>query len=65
MKITLIEPQPPGLHFFSEIKLPRLGLTLLGAVLARLGHDVRIFVEDLAPVNMTRVLESDLVGFST
>ena len=65
MKITLIEPQPPSLHVFSDIKLPRLGLPLLGAVLARLGHDVRIFVEDFAPVNMKRVLESDLVGFST
>jgi len=64
LKITLIEPQPPSLHVFSDIKLPRLGLPLLGAVLARHGHDVKIFVEDLAPVNMNRVLESDLVGFS-
>lgn len=64
MKITLIEPQPPSLHVFSSIKLPRLGLPLLGAMLARLGHDVKIYVEDLAPVKMSRLFESDLIGFS-
>lgn len=64
MKITLVEPKSPGLHVFSSIKLPRLGLPLIGTMLARLGHDVKVFVEDLAPINLKRLLDSDIIGLS-
>jgi len=42
MKIRLIEPKAPGLNVFDRARLPRLGLPLLGRLLAERGHDVRI-----------------------
>ena len=65
MKIRLIEPKAPGLNVFDRALLPRLGLPLLGRVLVDDGHDVRIYVETLAPVDWDDIAEADLVGFST
>jgi anaerobic magnesium-protoporphyrin IX monomethyl ester cyclase len=65
LKITLIEPAPPGFHVYSFIRQVRLGLPLLGRLLSERGHDVRIFVESLAEVDWRRVAGSDLVGIST
>jgi radical SAM superfamily enzyme YgiQ (UPF0313 family) len=65
MKIRLIEPQAPGVNVFDRARLPRLGLPLLGQLLAQRGHDVRIYVETLGPVDWRDVAGSDLVGFST
>lgn len=65
MKIRLIEPKAPGLNVFDRALLPRLGLPLIGRVLDDRGHDVRIYVETLAPVDWDDVQGADLVGFST
>jgi anaerobic magnesium-protoporphyrin IX monomethyl ester cyclase len=65
LKITLIEPAPPGFHVYSFIRQVRLGLPLLGRLLSDLGHEVTIFVESLAEVDWRRVAASDLVGIST
>ncbi len=65
MKITLIEPKSPGVHVYSRVMLPRLGLPLIGTILRDLGHDVKIFAEEIKGVDMERVLESDLIGLST
>jgi radical SAM superfamily enzyme YgiQ (UPF0313 family) len=65
MKIRLIEPKAPGLNVFDQARLPRLGLPLLGRLLTERGHDVRIYVETLAPVDWTDVAGADLVGFSS
>nr|HID14434.1 radical SAM protein [Anaerolineae bacterium] len=65
MKIRLIEPKAPGLNVFDRALLPRLGLPLLGRLLVEHGHDVRIYVETLAPVDWADVAEADLVGFSS
>ncbi|HIE37644.1 MAG TPA: radical SAM protein [Anaerolineales bacterium] len=65
MKIRLIEPKAPGLNVFDRARLPRLGLPLLGQLLAEDGHDVRIYVETLTPVDWDDVGEADLVGLST
>lgn len=64
-EIVLIEPMAAGPHFFRFIRLPRLGLPLLGAILKKLGYQVRIFCEDLAPIDWKRVLNADLVGISS
>jgi radical SAM superfamily enzyme YgiQ (UPF0313 family) len=65
MKITLIEPAPPGFHVFSRFMLPRLGLPLLGAILRDQGHQVRIHLGSLNHDDMARFADSDLVGLST
>lgn len=65
MKIRLIEPKAPGLNVFDRALLPRLGLPLIGRVLTDHGHDVRIYVETLAPVDWKDIAQADLVGFST
>lgn len=64
-EIVLIEPRAPGQHFFKFAKLPRLGLPLLGAILKKLGYQVKIFCEELAPIEWNEVLNADLVGIST
>ena len=65
MKIRLIEPKPAGLNVFDQAHLPRLGLPLLSRILTNEGHDVRIYVETLAPIDWDDIATADLVGFST
>jgi radical SAM superfamily enzyme YgiQ (UPF0313 family) len=65
MNIRLIEPKPAGLNVFDQAHLPRLGLPLLGRILTDEGHDVRIYVETLAPIDWDDIATADLVGFST
>lgn len=65
MRITLVEPAAPGFHVYSFVKVPRLGLPLLGTLLKERGHEVRIYVESLSEVDWNHVLSSDLVGIST
>jgi anaerobic magnesium-protoporphyrin IX monomethyl ester cyclase len=45
--------------------LPRLGLPIIGAVLVAQGHDVKIFVSQMAPIDWDDVFNADLVGIST
>ena len=65
MRIRLIEPEPPSVHLMSPWRYPRLGLPMIGAAAAAAGHDVRIFCQQLAPIDWDEVLSSDLVGLST
>jgi len=65
VRITLIEPAAPGFHVYSFVKQLRLGLPLLGALLTKRGHQVRIYGESLSEVDWDDVLASDLVGVST
>jgi radical SAM superfamily enzyme YgiQ (UPF0313 family) len=53
------------MHVYSKVKLPRLGLPIMGAVLKQHGHDVGIYVSDMEPVDWDDVYHADLVGFST
>src|SRR4030067_1486053 len=64
-KVSLIEPKSPGIHVFSRIPIPRLGLPILGTILARKGFDVKIYVEDLNEIDFDDVYQSDLVGISS
>lgn len=65
MRISFIEPGPPGFHIYSFVKQVRLGLPLLATMLREHGHDVSVHVETLGEVDWDRVLSSDLVGVST
>jgi len=64
MIIRLIEPKAPGINVFDQALLPRLGLPLIGRILRDAGHDVRIYVETLAPVDWADIARADLIGFS-
>ena len=65
LRITFIEPAPPGFHIYSFIKQVRLGLPLMATLLRDLGHDVRVCVEALGVIDWGRVLSSEVVGIST
>jgi anaerobic magnesium-protoporphyrin IX monomethyl ester cyclase len=65
VRITLIEPAPPGFHIYSFVKQYRVGLPLLGALLTQRGHEVRIYAECLGNLDWDDILSSDLVGIST
>ncbi len=65
-KIALVEPRAPGYHVYSRVRLPRLGLPILAAVLKQHGFDdVRLYCEDIAPIDLDDVCSADLVGIST
>ncbi len=65
MKIRLIEPRPAGLNVYDLALLPRLGLPLIGTMLAAKGHDVKEYCEVLAPIDLGDCLSADLVGISS
>ncbi|MDA8151030.1 MAG: radical SAM protein [Nitrospiraceae bacterium] len=64
-KFVLIEPKSTHLHVYSSFTIPRLGVILLGTMLRDRGWDVRVYIEDVAPVDMKEVLSADVVGIST
>ncbi len=65
MRIRFVEPRPAGHNVYDLALLPRLGLPLMGRVLAEAGHDVRIYCEVLSPVDLADCLAADLVGISS
>jgi anaerobic magnesium-protoporphyrin IX monomethyl ester cyclase len=65
VRIRLVEPRAISFNVYDHSLLPRLGLPLLGKIMTDRGHDVRIYVEVLAPVDWDDLLQADIVGFST
>jgi radical SAM superfamily enzyme YgiQ (UPF0313 family) len=65
MKIRLIEPEPPGMHVWAKVLLPRLGLPIIAAALVQQGHDVLVYNPTMAPIDWADVNTSDLVGLSS
>lgn len=63
-KIVLIEPKETGWNVFSFVKVPRLGVPILGTILRDRGFKVKIFVEKIAPINWNYIRRADLVGIS-
>jgi radical SAM superfamily enzyme YgiQ (UPF0313 family) len=63
--IVFIEPKSPERHVFSRWKLPRLGMVVLATRLKQAGYEVKVFVEDVAPVDYEAFFSADLVGIST
>jgi radical SAM superfamily enzyme YgiQ (UPF0313 family) len=64
-QVVLIEPKAPERHVFSRWKLPRLGLVILATRLKQAGYDVKVFIEEVAPVDFDALFSADLVGVST
>ncbi|MBI4537804.1 MAG: B12-binding domain-containing radical SAM protein [candidate division NC10 bacterium] len=64
-KIVFVEPKSTHLHVYSRIAIPRLGAVLLGTIARDLGYDARVYIEDIAPIDMSDVLGADVVGVST
>jgi radical SAM superfamily enzyme YgiQ (UPF0313 family) len=65
MKIRLIEPEPPGMHVWAKVLLPRLGLPIIAATLKSRGHDVLVYNPTMAPIDWDDVNSADLVGLSS
>ena len=65
MKIRLIEPEPPGMHVYAKVLLPRLGLPIIAATLNAHGHDVLVYNAQMAPIDWDDVNSADLVGLSS
>lgn len=64
MKIVFIEPKAPGPHIFSKWPMPRLGTIILGTILKKAGHEVKVFIEEIAKINWDEVYKADAVGIS-
>jgi anaerobic magnesium-protoporphyrin IX monomethyl ester cyclase len=65
MKIRLIEPEPPGMHVWAKVLLPRLGLPIIAASLKAAGHDVLIYSPQMAPIDWEDVYSAELIGLSS
>ncbi|HSB78450.1 MAG TPA: radical SAM protein [Candidatus Methylomirabilis sp.] len=63
-KVVFVEPSSTHLHVYSRLTIPRLGSVLLGSIMRDRGWDVKVYIEDIAPVDMTEVLSADIVGIS-
>jgi radical SAM superfamily enzyme YgiQ (UPF0313 family) len=64
-KIVFVEPSSTHLHVYSRVTIPRLGSVLLATIMRDLGYEVRVYIEDITPIDMDEVLSADLVGIST
>jgi len=64
-KIVLIEPQSKEDHVYKSVRMPRLGLPLLGAQLKAAGYSVNIYMGTGSSLPWPKILSSDLVGIST
>lgn len=64
-KIILIEPKSREDHVYKHVRMPRLGLPLLGAGLKAAGYDVALYVGYGSALPWPKILEADLVGIST
>jgi len=63
-KLVFVEPKSTHLHVYSRVCIPRLGSVLLGTIMRNKGYDVRVYIEDIHPIDMDEVLSADLVGIS-
>ena len=64
MNITLIEPSPPGKHVFSTVKMPRLGLPVLGTILRQQGHNVKLVFGSYRKVKASDLAGAQILGIS-
>jgi len=63
-KLVFVEPKSTHLHVYSRVCIPRLGSVLLATIMRAKGYDVRVYIEDIHPVDMDEVQSADLVAIS-
>ncbi len=63
-KLVFVEPKSTHLHVYSRITIPRLGSVLLATIMRNKGYDVRVYIEDIHPIDMGEVMSADLVAIS-
>jgi len=65
LRITFLEPRAPGIHVFTKFKIPRMGLPTMATRARELGHQVRVYIEDVAKVDFAAACDADLVCITT
>ncbi|MBI4588448.1 MAG: B12-binding domain-containing radical SAM protein [Candidatus Rokubacteria bacterium] len=63
-KLVFVEPKSTHLHVYSRVAIPRLGSLLLATIMRAKGYDVRVYIEDIHPIDMAEVMSADLVAIS-
>jgi radical SAM superfamily enzyme YgiQ (UPF0313 family) len=63
-KLVFVEPRSTHLHIYSRVCIPRLGSVLLATIMRAKGYDVRVYIEDIQPIDMKEALSADLVAVS-
>ena len=63
-KLVFVEPKSTHLHVYTRVAIPRLGSVLLGTIMRKKGYDVRVYIEDIHPIDMAEVMSADLVAIS-
>src|SRR2546427_7645877 len=63
-KLVFVEPKSTHLHIYSRVCIPRLGSVLLATIMRAKGYDVRVYIEDIHPIDMNEVRSADLVAIS-
>ncbi len=63
-KLVFVEPKSTHLHVYTRVAIPRLGSVLLGTIMRNKGYDVRVYIEDIHPIDMAEVMSADLVAIS-
>jgi len=64
-KIVLIEPQSKEDHVYKHVRMPRLGLPILGTQLKEAGYQVSFYLGTGDSLPWQDILDADLVGIST
>lgn len=64
-KVVLIETTSSQWNVYSRVAVPRLGCILLGTILKNLGYQVKVLIEDFAPIDPAVIKWADVVGIST
>src|SRR5260370_28899379 len=63
-KLVFVEPKSAHLPIYSRVCIPRLGSAILATLMRAKGYDVRVYIEDIHPIDMGEVLSADLVAIS-
>jgi radical SAM superfamily enzyme YgiQ (UPF0313 family) len=63
-KFVFVEPKSTHLHVYTRVAIPRLGSVLLATIMRAKGYDVRVYIEDIHPIDMAEVMSADLVAIS-